>query len=184
MSTSDPATGDVELSDADLDAIAERVAPRLDPGTYGENMVLPRRTVLGVVGGTLSVGALLGFGTDEVTGQQDGVWEVGEPGVKQVDVWGNELRGTAVTIGSDSALVANAASGSVSLSSGSATVSTGLGDADATFYLALGLDDPGADADVAGRLRWDDGAGEYVVVVDEIDTSQNPTVNYDVLRVR
>lgn len=85
---------------------------------------------------------------------------------------------------SNSAFLSVAASGSVSLSSGQAVISTGLGTAGATFYLALGIDDPDADTDISGRLRWNDTAGEYEVVIVEVDTSVNPTVNYDILRVK
>jgi hypothetical protein len=85
---------------------------------------------------------------------------------------------------SNLAFLSVAASGSVSLSSGQAVVSTGLGTAGATFYLALGIDDPNADTDISGRLRWNDTAGEYEVVIVEVDTSVNPTVNYDILRVK
>jgi hypothetical protein len=65
----------------------------------------------------------------------------------------------------------NVASGQTTLSSGSAVVTTGITATDATFFLGLGLDDPDADAKVAARLFWDDSVG-------------NPTVNYDILRVR
>jgi hypothetical protein len=50
--------------------------------------------------------------------------------------------------------------------------------------LALGVDDPDADAEVAGALFWDDSAGEYEVRIRETDTDVNPTVNYDIIRVR
>jgi hypothetical protein len=51
--------------------------------------------------------------------------------------------------------------------------------------LALGIDDPNADAEVAGSLFWDDSAGNYEIRIRETETSVgNPTVNYDVLRVR
>jgi hypothetical protein len=88
------------------------------------------------------------------------------------------------SVASSPALIDVAASGSVSLSSGTATVDTGLSATDATFYLALGIDDPGADADVAGKLLFDSSAGTYQVVIEEVNSSQNPTVNYDILRVR
>jgi hypothetical protein len=78
-----------------------------------------------------------------------------------------------------------AATGQTTLSSGVATVDTGLSATDATFYLALGIDDPNADAKIAGRLFWDDSAGTYKVELVEDGTSVgNPTVNYDILRVR
>jgi len=76
-----------------------------------------------------------------------------------------------------------AATGEVTLSSREAVVDTGISTTDATFSLALGVDDPGADAEVSGRLFWDDSAGTYKVRIVE-QTSVNPTVNYDVVRVR
>lgn len=95
-----------------------------------------------------------------------------------------------VSIDSQNALLSVAASGQTTLSSGSAVVDTGLSVTDATFYLALGIDDPDADAKIAGRLFWDDSAGTnsegaYKVEIVEDGTSiGNPTVNYDILRVR
>ena len=78
-----------------------------------------------------------------------------------------------------------AATGQVTLSSGSAVVDTGLSATDATFYLALGVDDPNADTKISGRLFWDDSAGTYKIEIVETDTSVgNPTANYDVVRVR
>jgi len=80
--------------------------------------------------------------------------------------------------------VVTAASGSVALSSGSAVVNTGISESGATFTLALGIDDPDADAKVSGRLFWDDSVGTYHIELLEDGTSiGNPTVNYDVLRV-
>lgn len=108
-----------------------------------------------------------------------------------VNLSGNDLAGvgdagvSSVTVDGSSALISVAASGSVALSSGTATVDTGLSTASATFYLALGVDDPNADVNLAGKLFWDDSAGTYKIVIDEVDTSVgNPTANYDVLRVR
>lgn len=76
-------------------------------------------------------------------------------------------------------------SGQVTLSSGTATVDTGISTTDATFMLALGVDDPGADVAVAGELFFDTSDGTYEVRIDETDTGVgNPTVNYDIVRVR
>lgn len=92
---------------------------------------------------------------------------------------------SGVDVDGDTALTAVAATGQVTLSSGSAVVDTAISVTDATFYLALGIDDPAADAKVAGRLFWDDSAGTYKMEIVEDGTSVgNPTVNYDVLRVR
>lgn len=78
-----------------------------------------------------------------------------------------------------------AASGQTTLSSGTAVVDTGISATDATFSLALGIDDPNADAKITGRLFWDDSAGTYKIEIVEDGTSVgNPTVNYDVVRVR
>lgn len=80
---------------------------------------------------------------------------------------------------------ADTISGQVSLSDGSATVDTGVSATDATFTLALGIDDPAADCKVSGRLFWDDTAGTYKVEIVEQETSvSTPTVNYDILRIR
>lgn len=77
------------------------------------------------------------------------------------------------------------ATGQTTLSSGLAEFSTNISQTDATFMLALGIDDPNADAEVAGSLFWDDDAGNYEIRIRETQTSVgNPTVNYDVLRVR
>lgn len=78
-----------------------------------------------------------------------------------------------------------ATSGQVTLSGGLAEISTNVNATDATFMLALGIDDPNADAEVAGSLFWDDSAGNYEIRIRETETSVgNPTVNYDVIRVR
>ena len=76
------------------------------------------------------------------------------------------------------------ATGQVSLSGNVATVATGISATDATFMLAIGIDDPNADSEVAGALFWDDSQGEYYVRIRETETDVNPTVNYDVIRVR
>jgi len=76
-------------------------------------------------------------------------------------------------------------SGQVTLSSGTATVDTNISAVDATFMLALGVDDPGSDVAVAGELFFDTSDGTYEIRIDETDTSVgNPTVNYDIVRVR
>lgn len=88
----------------------------------------------------------------------------------------NDNTGTAI-------LGASVASGSIALSSGSATIDTGVGvGTTATFYVALGPDTD--DADVAADIRAQSG-GNYEVDIQETDTSVgNPTINYDVVRVR
>jgi hypothetical protein len=76
------------------------------------------------------------------------------------------------------------ASGQANLSNNLAEVTTGISATDATFMLALGIDDPDSDAEVAGALYWDDNAGEYKVRIRETETDVNPTVNFDIIRVR
>lgn len=75
--------------------------------------------------------------------------------------------GTGLTENSGSFEMNVVASGQVSLSSGTAVVDTALSATDATFQLALGIDDPGADAKVSGRLFWDDSAGTYKIEIVE-----------------
>jgi len=80
-------------------------------------------------------------------------------------------------------LGASVASGSVTLASGTATIDTGVGvGTTATFYVALGPDTD--DADVAADIRAASG-GNYEVDIQETDSSVgNPTINYDIVRVR
>jgi hypothetical protein len=103
-----------------------------------------------------------------------------------LDAGGNDVTNVGkITLGTDTLAQAVVASGQVQLSSGTAVVDTGLSATDATFQLAIGIDDPDADAKVSGRLFWDDSAGTYKIEIVESDTSVgNPTVNYDIVRVR
>jgi len=97
---------------------------------------------------------------------------------EQVDVGQLDVGGSVVA-------QSVALSGQVTLSSGSATVDTGISAVDATFHVALGVDDPGSDVDVAARLFFDTSAGTYKINFVESSTSVgNPTVNFDVVRVR
>lgn len=127
-------------------------------------------------GSTLNHGVLGGLGDDDhtqyllVDGSRSATGDIDAPGY---------------TINGDRLAQSVLASGQATLSSGSATVDTGLSATDATFQLALGVDDPNADTKVSGRLFWDDSAGTYKIEIVESDTSVgNPTVNYDIVRVR
>ena len=89
------------------------------------------------------------------------------------------------TIGNQKLATEIVDSGQVSLASGSATVTTGITATDATFYPAIGVDDPGADVTgLAAQLDFNSTSGEYELTVKETDSSQNPTVNYDIVRIR
>lgn len=75
-------------------------------------------------------------------------------------------------------------SNSVTLSSGVATVDTGVATSNtATFDIYLG---PATDdADLAAQIRADSGTGSYVFDIKETDTAVgNPTVEYDIIRLR
>lgn len=76
------------------------------------------------------------------------------------------------------------ATGSVTLSSGAATVDTGVPTTEtATLMVAIG---PATDdADISGDVRSDSTSGNYEVDLQETDTAVgNPTVEYDIIRVR
>lgn len=116
--------------------------------------------------------------TDELSGGVTG-------GVSLTKIAGTNLSISGGTLNASESNYTNVASGQATLSSGIATVNTGISATDATFMLSLGIDDPNADAKVAGRLFWDDSAGTYKIEVVEDGTNiGNPTVNYDILRVR
>lgn len=102
------------------------------------------------------------------------------------DAMSGDLQIVSISDSSGNSIAQNVvASGQVTLSNSSGVVDTGLSTTDATFNLALGLDDPNADCKISGRLFWDDSAGTYKVEVKESGTAiGNPTVNYDIVRVR
>jgi len=169
-----------------------------DEFNLGERNVISRR---GALAGLLGAGS--GLGIVSMTGDVQAAGEdfsnasgtVGtdskpltEVNVKQAHMQSataTDIDAGSYTVNSNNALLAVAASGSVTLSSGTATVDTGISASGATFYLALGVDDPNADVNLAGKLFWDDSAGTYKITIDEVDTSVgNPTANYDVFRVR
>lgn len=93
--------------------------------------------------------------------------------------------GSPIEVGGNTIATGVVATGSVTLSSGSATVDTGVATSEtATFQVALG---PATDdADVAAEVRSDSGSANYEVdIVETQDTFVgNPTVEYDVIRVR
>lgn len=159
-------------SDSDLRARVEQLEATVQNQQETIRKMLPgRRGVLkgaALVGGGGLVGAL---SADRVSAQAAGqVGTTSEP----IDVIAFSLQDRG---GSNMALE-NVASGSVTLSSGSATVTvesaTGT-----TYYLALGTDE---NAKVSGRV-FDDGTVTVEIV--ETDTSVgNPTVDYDVIQVR
>jgi len=90
---------------------------------------------------------------------------------------------TELQVGGSTAISGVVASGQATLSSGSATVDTGVSESTtATFMVAFGpVTD---DAQVAADIQAASG-GNYEVQIEETDTSVgNPTVEYDILRVR
>jgi hypothetical protein len=159
------------LTDDQLDDLAERVADRLPPGSYGDRVVLTRRQLVAAATGTLSTGALISLGVDPAAAQAAGqVGTTSDP----VDVVAYSVQDRS---GSTMALEV-VASGSVTLSSGSATVTVESASG-TTYYLALGTDQ---NAKVSGRV-YDD--GNVTVEIVETGTSVgNPTVEYDVVQVR
>jgi len=105
--------------------------------------------------------------------------------VQATSLQATSVQATSVQDNSNNVMLSSVVdSGQVSLSNNLAEVSTGISATDATFMLALGIDDPNSDAEVAGALYWDDSVGEYEVRIRETETDVNPTVNYDIIQVR
>lgn len=80
---------ELQISESELDAIADRVAEQLPTGEYGCKMLLSRRQLLALASGGLSVGALTSFGVDEATAQ-DVVGQVGTDS-DRVDVFAGDV---------------------------------------------------------------------------------------------
>jgi len=140
-----------------------------------------RRSLLGgLTGGGIGLMALLSTSSPAAAATD----QLGEP-ARRIDMYQGFANATSFTLEGSPIATAVVASGQVSLSSGSATVSTGVTATDATFYPAIGVDDPGADVTgLAAQLDFDTSAGEYILTIKETESSQNPTVNYDIVRAR
>lgn len=61
-----------DLSDAQLDQLAQRLAPHLPTGTHGDNVILSRRAFAAAVGGTLGASGLVALGVDPAAAQAAG----------------------------------------------------------------------------------------------------------------
>lgn len=161
-----------EPNDDDLRARVAELEQRVENQQATISQLLPGRR--GVLKGAalLGGGALVGAGTaDRASAQAAG--QVGTSS-DPVDVVAYSVQDRG---GANMALEV-IASGSVQLSSGSATVTVESA-SDTTYYLALGTDN---NAKVSGRV-FDD--GDVKVELVETDTSVgNPTVDYDVIKVR
>jgi len=83
-----------DLSDDQLDQLAQQLAGRLPTGTHGDRIVLSRRQALAVASGTVSLGALLGLGSDSALAQASADTSVGAVGAAgdDVDVYLDQLR--------------------------------------------------------------------------------------------
>ncbi len=158
--------------DDDLRARVAELEQRVENQQATISQLLPGRRGVLKAGATLGGGALLGSAvSDRVAADAEG--QVGTLS-KPLDVIAFSLQDRG---GSNMALE-NVASGSVTLSSGSATVTvesaTGT-----TYYLALGTDQ---NAKVSGRV-FDDG-NVKVEIVESGTSVGDPTVYYDVIQVR
>ena len=81
-------------SDSDVDPeLVEAVAEELDTGAYGNRVVLTRRQAAGLAAGTLSLGAVLGYGTGSASAQSTGDESEGNVGTaaRTQDVWVDQL---------------------------------------------------------------------------------------------
>jgi hypothetical protein len=159
--------------DTDTSDLAREVIKELDPGTViDDKLILSRRQALAIATGTVSASALLGFATG--TAEADASGQVGTSS-DPVEVFAYSLQDRT----GETAFLTVAASGSVQLSSGSATVTANASHSSgSTYYLALGTTE---NAKISGRVFND---GDLKVELLESGTSVgNPTVEYAVLQV-
>ena len=166
---SPPDSTDPDLRDrvAELEATVEQQQETIQ-------QLLPSRRRVLQAGGLLAGGGVLGA----VTADRAAADAAGQVGTlsKPLDVIAYSIQDR----NGDSAFISVAASGSVQLSSGSATVTVDSNPpSGATYSLAIG---PTQNAKISGRAFND---GDLKVELVETDTSVgNPTVPYDVIRVR
>jgi len=177
------------MADVDLDDFSEEELAALKDVAQAKangGFDIDRRDALalltgGALGGGAALGAVGSAAAAASTSDSDG--NVGTPS-SRIDVFADGVNATQVEDDSGTVVLSTSvASGSVTLSSGSATVDTGVSESTtATFYVALGPDTD--DAEVAASIDANSG-GNYEVHIDEVNTSVgNPTVRYDIVRVR
>lgn len=80
----------------DIDAVAERVLERLDPGTViDDKIILNRRQLLAIAGSGLGAGALAALGVEEASAQTGPAGQVGTD-AEPVDVfaWDLDVQGS------------------------------------------------------------------------------------------
>jgi len=172
MDSDTDAAPDPDTDDRDIRARVAELEATVAQQQETISQLLPSRRRVLQAGGLVAGGGALGALTAErASAQASGqVGTTSDP----IDVIAYSVQDRS---GSTMALE-NVASGSVQLSSGSATVTVESASG-TTYYLALGTDD---NAKVSGRL-FDDGSVKVEFV--ETDTSVgNPTVFYDVIQVR
>jgi uncharacterized protein YaiE (UPF0345 family) len=101
----------------------------------------------------------------------------------------NVSSGNAISLSYDSSdkptiAVDVVASGTVTLSSGQATIDTGIATTTTATFMPAAAPATN-DADVAADVRADSGSGNYEIDIQETDTDVgNPDVYYDIIRVR
>lgn len=174
-----------ELTDSDIDRLVDELIPALrERGpVLGDHVLLTRRQAVAIAASAGGAGLLSAFGV-ETAQAQTAVGQLGTAS-NRVSVFAATADAAQFDLDGDTLAQAVVASGSVALSGGEATTSTGITASGATFYPAIGVDDPGADVTgLAAQLDFDNASGEYELTVKETGTSQNPTVNYDIVRVR
>lgn len=79
--------------DGEIDALADKVAQKLDSGVYGDKVVIPRRQAMKIMGGTATLAGVLGFASGSAAGQSTGDESAGNVGTPEFtqDVWVDQL---------------------------------------------------------------------------------------------
>jgi hypothetical protein len=77
-----------QLTDDELDALAQQLAGRLPTGTHGDRVILSRRQFAAASAGVLSTGALMALGVDAASAQAAG--QIGTSS-ERVDIFANEI---------------------------------------------------------------------------------------------
>lgn len=85
---------DDETPADDMDALADKVAARLETGVYGNKIVLGRRQAFKIMGGTATLAGVLGISSGSAAAQSlndDSVGNVGGTSEGPMDVWVDQM---------------------------------------------------------------------------------------------
>lgn len=175
---------ELEAQAASLQAQAKEL--RAEVGADKPPEQVSRRDVLGAAAVAAGAGVLGSYGLSGSASAQayTATGTIGSSQNPLEELWAADIEAmNALRVQQQNVAIDVPISGSVQLGESTAQVDTGISDTDATYFAALGVDNTSNPCEVAARLRWANGSYR-LGIVEQRTSIGNPTVNFDLVRVR